>query len=132
METNDFNALLNNPMVVKLKGHSSAFLFYEPLNLIVNFIFIHRGIEENTDRRISITTSEKNEFSEVVDITNLQNITSRCTILVNCDEPMSAISYNLNINSKDKTISLAIDNLPIIGKDLIPHEELTGISINFD
>lgn len=129
MEQSEFNEFYNNPQVIKINSHGIANLLYEPLNLVVCFTFFHRGIFEDETRRISLTTSSKEELFDLIHFTN---ISSRCIIMTNSDEPLYAIAYELLINSIEKTIILNIVKLPHLGQSLITSEELSGISLTLD
>ena len=129
MEQHDYFKLYNNLQIIKIKRQGSVYLFYEPSNLVVCLTFFHTGISDDENRRVSITTTSKEEF---LSSNSLINVSARCTIMANADDPLYALTYSLVIQSTDKTILLKLKKHPHLGQNLITHEELNGLVVNIN
>lgn len=132
MEISRFNELSNNPATLIIETAGCAY-FKDPTDTIaIFFCFCYYGLDSShktiPDKRISL---KKYLVKDLIPEIKLQTFSDQLVILVNADTFEYALSYELILDEKKRTIELRLLDLPNMAEHFITQEEKEGITIEY-
>lgn len=131
MDIEIFEKFNNDKSVYKFGGWHGEFFLNDENNIIIGFVFLHKGYKFNT------SSSEKRIIYEVIKTESyqggkpLKRISNEALFLVNVDHPAFSILFKSSIDSKNRIAKLELIEPPKSGLSLLSKEEKEGISIGY-
>lgn len=133
MNTDRYEELIADNKVLKIQK-DIGLTFFKHLNdnIVFDFTFYYRGdISEvllPPEKRISISIFIAEKLIPEI---NYNIVEDNFILLVNANDKNYSLSYNININTHDRTVCAKILDCPTYGKEFVTSEEKEGLIVNY-
>lgn len=132
MNKERFDELIKNPSIVKFGDLTGVYFINDTENIVIAFVFAHRGFPTpfygDREERINLIVFPATELIEPMPSIKISN---SLIVLANYDNPEYALTYEIILNSENKSVSVRILDMPELGDSIITKQELEGLTISY-